>query len=203
MKMGYLASDWVLDMHYLLNEHLKIPEFHVMGASMGTVHAANLATLFLPAHKVRNVVLYVAFAPEDQKAGHDPLQGSMLKSFQKMNPRALRLLSKLLINPLMRLFLPKDANVIRSFKWQWEGGMDTCNLIYQPWPASWTAMASRAGGRKVTIVSGTKDTMCLPHNQRRLADLIKSSTLIEYEGDHARGLEKPEMMTAHLDQALA
>jgi len=201
---GYLLREWVLDLQCLLNDELKIPSFHVMGASMGSAHAAAVASVFEPATSVRNVVLYVAFAPEDKAQGHDPFKGSMLKFFANMGPypRFQRLFSKFLMDPLMRWFLPKDANTLRSIKWQWEGYMETCKLLSQPWPSSWTSMATRGGSRKVTVVSGTKDSMCPPHNQKRLVDLIKPSTLIEYDGDHGLGLEKPEMMANHLEQAL-
>jgi len=203
-RPGYHVEEWVKDVEYLLNEQLKIPAFHVMGASLGTVHCAAAASLFEPAHKVRNVVLYVAFAPEDKAAGHDPLKGSVLKGFSQLAPypRTCRLLGKWVFNPMMRLFIPKDNNVWRSMRWQWEGAMDTTQLLFQPWPFPWKAIATRAGNRKVTVVSGTKDTMCPPHNQKRLVENIARSVLVEYDGDHGLGLEKPDMMISHLDQAL-
>jgi len=200
---GYRLRDWVKDIEELI-QHLKISSFHIMGASLGSGHAAALACVFEPAASIQNVVLYVAFAPEDKQKKHDPLAGSMLKSFALLKdcPRTLYLVNKFLFLPLLRRTIPKGSNCLRSFKWQWEGMLDANGLLYQPWNFDWKNMASRGGQRKVTIVSGKKDQMCLPRNQKILAETIVSSTLIEYDGDHGDGLANPKMLTGHLDQAL-
>ena len=195
----YHLEDWVEDMQELM-KHLQVNHFHVLGTSLGSIHAAALACLYKPQHAVGNIELYVAFAPA--VAGeHDPLQGSVLKLFANMRsyPLLKRLFEKLLVLPLLRLFLPRNGDVVRSVRTQWEGMADCSRCIYQPWRFEWEKMAKN---RLVVIISARGDTAAPPHNQHRLHTHIANSELVEYDGGHERGLKEPKMMAKHVELIL-
>lgn len=192
---NYRLEDWVRDIQELLS-HLEVREFHILGTSLGSIHSAALTSLYEPKSAVKNVELYVAFAPAED--GHDPLEGSILNIFGKMRrfPWVKRLLEKLIILPLMKLFLPTDGDVFRSIRTQWEGMASCADVIYQPWRFDWKNMAK---DRRVIIVSGSNDTVAPPHNQKLLHEKINGSEFIEYDGDHERGLKAPDMMAKHVE----
>jgi len=197
---NYRLEDWVLDMQELMAQ-LHIERFHVLGTSLGSIHAAALACLYEPRQSVGNVQLYVAYAPADDADKHDPLQGSVLDMFGRMRrfPLFKRLFEKLLVLPLLRLLLPRDGDVSRSIRYQWEGIASCADVIYQPWRFDWKSMAR---GRQVIIVSGRKDTAAPPHNQLRLNKQIVGSQLIQYDGEHDRALKEPEMFARHVQLLL-
>ncbi len=119
-KPNYKLQDWVEDMQELFS-YLQIDAFHVLGTSFGSIHAAALACLYQPVTAVRNVQLYVGFGPATPE--HDPLQGSILASTGKMRnyPRLNSFMTRRLMVPLLRLLSPKDGDVYRSIRYQWEG----------------------------------------------------------------------------------
>jgi pimeloyl-ACP methyl ester carboxylesterase len=194
-KTNYTLEDWIQDMQEFL-PHVKADSFHLLGTSLGSIHASALTNLYEPRDAVKNVELYVAFAPASDE--NDPLEGSVLQMFAKMAkyPYFKRLFEKLLIRPLMLFFMKKDSDVVRAIKSQWEGLASCADVIYQPWRFDYPNMAKN---RRVIVVSGTKDNVAPPHNQKWLIKHIPGSELIEYEGAHERGLEEPDMMGKHLD----
>lgn len=198
-KFGYQMREWVQDMQELL-AHLQVDQFHVMGTSFGSIHAAALTGYYNPPSAILNVELYVAFAPAD--ATFDPLKGSVLEMTGRLRARPTlnNILTKRLMLPLMRFFSPKDGDVYRSIKHQWEGLAGCADVIYQPWQFEWQKMAQ---SRRVVIVSGTTDNCAPPANQRRLADHIASSVLIQYEGGHEKALLDPIMWASHVEMILA
>lgn len=191
-KPKYTILEWTEDAGALL-DHLHVSQCHVLGTSLGSILAAGLSST--AAHRVRNTMLYVAFAPET--ADNDPLQGSMLDMFGKMRDKPLlkRTLEKLFFMPMLRSLVPKTSDVYRAISRQWEGASYCADLIYQPWQFEWKSMAR---GRNVFIVSGKQDTCAPPHNQLMLAREITGSQLIEYDGAHEYPLEHPELMWSHV-----
>ncbi len=102
--------------------------------------------------------------------------------------------------PLMRLLLPRDNDVARSIRTQWEGIADCTRCIYLPWKFDWHNLAK---GRRVIIVSGQQDTAAPPHNQRWLHQHIGGSQLVEYNGTHEQPLKEPAMMAKHVELLFA
>jgi pimeloyl-ACP methyl ester carboxylesterase len=195
----YTPREWVRDLQELL-AHLKVHRFHVLGTSLGSIHAAAVACLFEPREAVDNVLLYVAFAPQSDT--HDPLKGSILAVFGNLRryPLRKRLLEKTLFMPMLRLLVPKDSDVSRSIRYQWEGAAACADIIYQPWDFDWQSMAAQTGRspRRVIIVSGRQDVAAPPHNQHRLQNCIAGSELIEVDGAHERAIQEPALMISHV-----
>ena len=191
---GYSVEAWVADAEALL-EHLGISDFHVLGTSLGSIYAVALASLHEPRASVRNVMLYVAFAPEDRGAGHDPLGGSILESSGKLRtqPRLKHVLEALLMRPLLGALAPPETR--RAIKWQWEGLADCARIIYAPWREPWRDLAE---GRRVIVVSGTRDEVAPPANQRRLVAQIAGAELVEYDGLHGAALVDTAMFARHV-----
>lgn len=198
-KRLYTAREWVRDLQELL-AHLKVQRFHVLGTSLGSILAAATACLYAPREAVDNVLLYVAFAPECET--HDPLKGSILAMFGNLRryPLLKRLLEKIYFMPVLRLLVPKDSDVSRSIRYQWEGAAACADIIYQPWDFGWQGMATTAEGRarRVIIVSGRQDVAAPPHNQHRLHKCIAGSELIEVDGAHERAIQEPALMISHV-----
>jgi len=189
-------EEWVEDIEELLSSQ-QVDNFHILGTSLGSIYAAALASLYQARQAVLNVELYVAFAPADDT--HDPLKGSVLKMFADMRstPFLKKVFENLVVMPLMRTFLPRDNDVSRAIRHQWEGMASCADVIYQPWRFDCTDLVTE--GRKVVIVSGRSDTAAPPHNQHRLHGMISGSTLVEYDGEHDRALREPQLMIAHLE----
>jgi len=192
---NFQLEDWVQDIQELLS-HLQVDRFHILGTSFRSIHAAGLASLYEPQQAVGNVELYVAMAPLEANE-HDPLQGSVLDIFGRLRrfPLVKRLVEKLIFLPLLLWFTPPDSDVHRSVSTQWEGCSSCADIIYQPWKFDWHKMAE---SRRVVIVSGRQDNVAPPHNQRRLHNQIVGSQLVEYDGNHDRGIIEPQMMIEHL-----
>jgi len=197
---SYTTAEWVAEMQALLHGHLRLTHFHVLGTSFGSIHAAALAGLYSPQQAVGNVELYVAIAPP--ATTYDPLEGSVLQVFAKMAPYPLfkRLFEKYIVRPLLLWFVPKDGDVARAVRTQWEGMATCADIIGQPWLFDWTALSGT--GRKVVIVSCRQDNAAPPHNQKRLHENIPGSELVEYDGKHESGIENPAQLAAHLELIL-
>ena len=195
---GYSVEAWVADAEALL-EHLGISDFHVLGTSLGSIYAVALASLHEPRASVRNVMLYVAFASEDRGVGHDPLGGSILESSGKLRtqPRLKHVLEALLMRPLLGALAPPETR--RAIKWQWEGLADCARIIYAPWREPWRDLAE---GRRVIVVSGTRDEVAPPANQRRLVAQIAGAELVEYDGLHGAALVDTAMFARHVQMLL-
>jgi len=112
-------------------------------------------------------------------------------------PSLKRIFENVIALPLLRLFVPRDSDVARSIAHQWEGASSCADVIYMPWRFDWTSLAQE--GRKVVIISGRQDTAAPPHNQHRLHEKIIGSTLVEYDGEHDRGVKEPQLMISHLE----
>jgi pimeloyl-ACP methyl ester carboxylesterase len=194
-KKDYTLDEWVQDMREFL-PHVNANSFHLLGTSLGSIHAAALTSLYEPRDVIKNVELYVAFGAPT--IDNDPLQASVLQFFANMAkyPLVKRLLEAYLIRPMLLLFTKKTNDVNRAIRNQWEGMASCAHVIYQPWSFDYKSMAKN---RKVIVVSGTKDNAAPPHNQQWLIKNIPGSTLVEYEGSHERGIEEPDMMARHLD----
>jgi pimeloyl-ACP methyl ester carboxylesterase len=121
IRRGYLLDEWVrTDMQPLMRE-LGVGAFHVVGASLGSPHAAAVAATYEPPAAVLGVELYVGFAPAS--AEHDPLEGSILKSMATLRaerPLTDRLLSRHVLIPMLSFF-KRGTDVERALRWQWEG----------------------------------------------------------------------------------
>ncbi|KAJ3075827.1 hypothetical protein HDU98_006763 [Podochytrium sp. JEL0797] len=194
---GGLAQ-WVKDIETLL-QTLKIHRFDLMGASLGSIYAEEFAATCDPEKfQILNICLYVAFAPT-APGEYDPLEGSILQPFGKLRnkPTVKRLLERLIFIPLLKTISPRDSDVCRSIRWQWEGVNSCADVIYAP-RASVNDLAD-GGKRKVLIVSGTTDVNVAPHNQTRLHHAIAGSQLIVYEGGHERAIVEPSLMIEHLE----
>ena len=193
-RPGYTHRDWVMDVTELL-KHLNVTFFHVLGTSLGSIHAVAIASLYEPSSCVKNVELYVAFGPPSQD--HDPLEGSVLKVFERLTrfPLLKRLLEKYVIRPMLLSLLPSDSDTVRSIKYQWEGLGDCARFIYEHWDFPWKGIAK---DRDIYIISGTKDQVSPPHNQKLLYNSISGSKLLSYEGIHEAGLKDTEMMAGHI-----
>ena len=198
---GYPLRLWVDDIHELLST-LHVQSFHMIGTSLGSVHAAALASLYPQPLHVRNVMLFVAFSPYVSDV-HDPLAGSILDPFGKMrnSPFLNAWTVKYLFRPLIFYTAPQTSDVHRALKWMWEGMACTASLIYQPWDFPWRDLATRGAAEKcrnVFIVSGKRDTAAPPQNQKILAREIVGSELLEYDGEHADAIVRPSMMADYL-----
>ncbi|CUF91267.1 Hypothetical protein, putative [Bodo saltans] len=209
---SYDLGDWAQYTSTFL-QSLQIDNFHVLGTSLGGPHAAALASVFPDRAKVQNVMLYVPLAPYgDQDATqpggvYDPLHNSMLKSFGDMrgSPRKKRTIERLFFLPMLRALSPNNGDVARSIASYWEGAFTCTTVIYQPWLFPWKTLGTetvasnkQAPCRKVFIVSGTKDAVAPPHNQKKLSQDITNSILITYEGAHEHSVVHPQSMIDHV-----
>ena len=134
---------------------------HLVGASLGSIYAAALASSPASRKSIRNVMLYVAFAPVSARGTHqddaqqqqqppppllphDPLEGSQLAGFSQMRRtlgvRWARTIEKLLILPLLRTFM--EGDVARSIGHQWEGLWRCTDDIYEDWDFDWRSMTT-------------------------------------------------------------
>ena len=170
----------------------------VLGASLGSVFAAALASNPATASRIGNVMLYVAIAPST--LDYDPLEGSQLRAFSKLHaiPDLARCFEGCLWTPLLKALLSGDA--ARSIARQWEGLWRSTENIYSAWQDGWQMMAQH--DRKVLIVSGSDDDMAPPHNQQKLYAAIPGSELIRFQGAHVDPIIKPEIMQDHMLQLL-
>jgi len=168
-------------------------KIHVMGASLGSIFAVHLVA-YHP-ELIKNVMLYVAFAPADKE--HDPLELSSLKFNANTHriPLFGRLLEKFIFLPIMRFLLPEEA--MRSVSWQWEGLWQCTDIIYTNWDFK---IENLSKDRKVFIVSGDKDEISPPENQKILHKKIPDSQLLFYHGGHDYGIKKPEIMQQHFSK---
>ncbi len=218
---SYRLEDWVTEttthvLNRVLPQYLaRGRAFHVLGTSLGSIHAAALSSLYESVagitNRVGNIELYVGFAPAETGV-HDPLSGSVLEMFgtlRRSAPTLKRVIEKLLILPALRNLLPTDSDVVRSVSRQWEGAAGCVDLIYQSWNFSWrqlvvvTRSPSGTGQeRKVVVVSGSDDTVSPSHNQKRLAQEIKGAELVTYTGTHERSIQEPKLMIQHLSLIL-
>lgn len=169
-------------------------QFHLVAASLGSIYGASLASH----HKsVKDVMLYVAFAPKSPE--NDPLDGSQLKVFSDMHQYRTfaRIFEKYLVIPMLTSFMPPEIS--SSIKNQWEGLWMCTDDIYSEWKFNWKNISQN---RRVFIVSASKDKNAPPQNQKILAQNIKGSILIEYEGEHEDGITKPELMQSHMERLI-
>jgi pimeloyl-ACP methyl ester carboxylesterase len=184
----WAASDAV----ELLKETKAGERVHLLGASLGSIYAAELLCAAGP-KAIGNVMLYVAIAPKSEL--FDPLEGSDLNMFSKLhgfNPTFARLLEKFLFIPLLRTIAGGD--VARSLN-LWEG-LWRCTDDIKNERSSFSSDLTST--RKVFVVSATQDTAAPPANQRRLIELIPGSTMITYEGGHDAAVRDPKLMQEHL-----
>lgn len=195
----YQPDRMVNDLQHLMRH--AAPEastFYVVGTSLGSIPAAALASLD---DRVLGVELYVSFAPREHD--HDPLKDSMLSTFAATRrfPTFKKLFETGFIWPLMKWFMPKDGDVYRSIRWQWEGLSSCADIIYAPWAFDWRSMATRKDGgrRRVIIVSGSDDKAAPPHNQQFLHREIRGSSLVQYQGAHERSVVEPSLLAQHLE----
>lgn len=174
-------------------------QVHLMGASLGSIYAAALVSTPEATSMIKNVMLYVPFSPRTPE--HNPLEGSQLKVFSQMHtfPTLARAFEKYVIVPLMRRFMDGDAK--RSVLEQWEGLWKCTDDIYGGWEFDWKQIGNN-GGRKVIIVSGTKDDIAPPRNQEILNQGITGSVSVSYDGGHEAGIVNPELMQGHLELLL-
>ena len=104
---------------------------HLLGASLGSIYAAELVSgTSAVADRINNVMLYVAIAPKSD--GFDPLEGSELQVFSQMHrfPTAARLLEKHVFMPALRLLAGGD--VARSLTlWEGDGCWGFCRRLTQ------------------------------------------------------------------------
>jgi pimeloyl-ACP methyl ester carboxylesterase len=170
------VATWFADMDALLTE-LKLAQVHLLGTSLGSIFAARLAAA-LPAEKIGNVELMVAFAPAT--SDFDPLAGSILQQFAKMQGWSKRLIERFVIIPMLRL-VGRGGDVGRSLAHQWEGIASCTSWIMCDWSADLQRVAGR---RKVIITSQNQDAAAPPENQRRLHAALPGSVLITAEGPH-------------------
>ncbi|KAI9002489.1 Alpha/Beta hydrolase protein [Hyaloraphidium curvatum] len=192
---GYSPKSWVRDAEFLLGS-LGIREFDLLGTSLGSIHAATLAATIPAPFHVRNIALYVAFAPFEPGV-HDPMLGSVLKMFSEMRPYATfkRLFEGCIVLPLMRTLMPA-GDVSRSIATQWEGLASIADVIYAPWDFDYGHLAE---GRKLIVVSGKKDNVAPPHNQKRLVETVPGAVLVEYDGEHDTSLKEVNLFEEHMD----
>jgi len=186
-------QEFIPDVLALMKTKLNIDKFHVAGASLGSIYAAQIAASPETSPMVLNVMLYVPIAPKSDT--HDPLKGSPLKATSDMhkNPALARMIERYFFIPLLKNFiLPPDGK--RSLH-QWEGLWKCTDDIYSEWLPSWRDMAK---SRKVYVVGCKTDELAPPENQKVLMEGIEGATLIVYDGHHATGIEKPEVMQDHL-----
>jgi len=195
MPLTATPQDWASrDATFLLqtlgfNNENKV---HLMGASLGSIYASALVCTPEAKHMIGDVMLYVAFAPKSKT--HDPLEGSKLKIFSQMYtfPILARLLEKFIFIPLIKALLPGDVR--RSVRNQWEGLWKCRDDIYGEWNLDWPKMSV---GRKVIIVSGSRDGLVRPRNQIVLHESIHGSLLVSYDGGHEAPVMHPELMQGH------
>jgi pimeloyl-ACP methyl ester carboxylesterase len=189
MNLTRTPKDWAENDALLLLKTLGFSsenKVHLVGASLGSIYAAALASSEKTSPLIANVMLYVAFAPPSMT--NDPLLNSQLRVFSQMHsvPILARTFEKIVVLPLLRSSLPGDAG--RSLKTQWEGLWKCTDDIYAPWDFPYQSLTQQ---RKVVVVSGKSDNLAPPHNQQALRTLIPGAQLVEYEGGHDDGVRKP------------
>ena len=184
------------DMTNLLVDHLKLGKIYVFGASLGSIYAAALATA-LGEHKVKGLMLYVAFAPKSRT--HEPLKGSVLRGFQRIHQRfpiLMQVLDQYILLPMFRVLTDDSAHTFR----QWEGLWKGRETIFHPWDFSLADVPSARC--EVLVVSGTKDVIAPRRNQELLQQSIRGSKLVKYEGTHEHSLLNPHTLHEHLAMLL-
>jgi len=186
-------NEWAENDIYTLMTSLnfsKDNKFHLLSASMGTKFASAIASCEKTKEMVANVMLYVPFYPKTKS--HDPLEGSIMITPLKIIPMIDYMFSRLFLYPLLRMFMNGDAE--RSIKYQTSGFMEGSDVISSNWDFDWKSMGE---GREVYIVIGKNDEIAPNKNGKLLNQEIKSK-LIEYDGKHIDGIEKPELMQSHM-----
>ncbi|WOF17102.1 alpha/beta hydrolase [Methanoplanus sp. FWC-SCC4] len=172
-----------------LMDYLGIEKAHVLGYSMGSAIAQELALNY--PEKVSGLILYSTFASSDEMK--NPAMRSFVSRIAVGGVSSKEVLSSLTTekwvreNPDHRIYMPKsvgskDPGVIMKqcrAALRWRGSLNRISCIE----------------KKVLFIAGSDDKIIPPENSTHMAGMIKGSWVVQFKGGgHGLMYQMPEKM---------